>query len=176
MAPPARQRLLSSTIDLLRRHGVHGTGIADVLRESGVARQSIYQHFPEGKDELVAAATRSAGEHVRRIAQHGHVEALLAWWERTLVEHDYDLGCPIAAAALAGPRSPASTAAAREVFASWREDLASALRLDGVAEAELLAGVFVSAIEGAVMQARLERDTAPLRDVATVMRRLMTTE
>ncbi|OUZ12809.1 hypothetical protein BHE97_00955 [Aeromicrobium sp. PE09-221] len=176
MAAPVRQRLLTSTIDLLRRHGVHGTGIADVLRESGVARQSIYHHFPDGKDELVAAATQAAGEHVRRVAQGGHVDALLAWWERTLIEHDYDIGCPVAAAALAGPDCPASTRAAREVFATWREDLASALRLDGVADPELLAGVLVSAFEGAIMQARVERSVTPLRDVAIVMGRLIVPE
>ena len=176
MTPPPRERLLTSTIELLRRYGVHGTGIADVLRESGTARQSIYHLFPAGKDELVAAATRTAGEHIRHVARRGHVDALLTWWERTLIEHDYDIGCPVAAAALAGPDCPASTQAAREVFATWREDLAAALRLDDVADADLLAGVLVSAFEGAIIQARVERSAAPLRDVATVLRRLIGSE
>jgi TetR/AcrR family transcriptional regulator, lmrAB and yxaGH operons repressor len=55
---------------------VAGTGIAEILVTSGVTLRSIYLNFPAGKAELVAAATRSAGDEMstmleRCIRQHG---------------------------------------------------------------------------------------------------------
>jgi AcrR family transcriptional regulator len=57
-----RERLISATAELMQRHGVAGTGIAGIVDTSGVTRRSIYVNFPGGKAELVAAATRSAGD------------------------------------------------------------------------------------------------------------------
>ena len=59
-----RERLTSATATLMQRHGVAGTGIAEILSTSGVTRRSIYLNFPGGKAELVAAATRSAGDEL----------------------------------------------------------------------------------------------------------------
>src|SRR5215216_214321 len=59
-----RDRLTSATATLMQRHGVVGTGIAEILATSGVTRRSIYLNFPGGKAELVAAATRSAGDEL----------------------------------------------------------------------------------------------------------------
>ena len=59
-----RERLTSATAALMQRHGVAGTGIAEILAESGVTRRSIYLNFPDGKAELVAAATRAAGDEL----------------------------------------------------------------------------------------------------------------
>ena len=62
-----RDRLTSATATLMQRHGVAGTGIAEILSTSGVTRRSIYLNFPGGKAELVAAATRSAGDELTTI-------------------------------------------------------------------------------------------------------------
>lgn len=170
--PGARDRLLDATIESLRRHGVHGTGIAEVLSTSGAARRSIYQHFPGGKAELVAAATRRAGDFIargRRTDPHTHVDHRIDWWVRQLERHDFALGCPVAAAALAGSDSPEIVDAAGEVFAQWSESFAAAL-VDAGADADRAAtlGRFhVSAIEGAIMTARALRTLQPLEDLRT---------
>ncbi len=159
------------TAALLRRHGVHGTGIAEVLARSGTARQSIYQHFPGGKAELVVAATRRAGEFIVDLSDdddpHAHVDARIDWWIGQLERHDYALGCPIAAAALAGPDSPTIVAAASEVFDDWTERFASLLIAAGAdpEAATSLARFQLSAMEGAIMLARARRSTTPLDDV-----------
>ena len=49
----ARERLIASAIELLRRNGVAGTGLAQLLEHSGTARRSVYVNFPGGKSELV---------------------------------------------------------------------------------------------------------------------------
>ncbi|WP_186813895.1 TetR/AcrR family transcriptional regulator [Aeromicrobium flavum] len=175
--PGPRDRLLDATVESLRRRGVHGTGLAEVLRASGTARQSIYQHFPGGKAELVAAATRRAGAFIASRGPadpHGHVDAVVDWWIGQLGRHDFALGCPVAAAALDEPDSPA-VAAAAEVFADWSEGFARRLVDAGAdpAAAAALGRFRVSAMEGAIMTARALRTVAPMEDLRDHLHRLV---
>lgn len=49
-----REQLVRVAFDLFYREGVHAVGINRVLAESGVAKKTLYHHFP-GKDDLLAA-------------------------------------------------------------------------------------------------------------------------
>lgn len=49
-----KEQLITTAFQLFYRHGVHAVGINRVLAESGVAKKTLYNHFP-GKDDLVAA-------------------------------------------------------------------------------------------------------------------------
>ena len=48
----ARERILDTAYELFSRHGVRGTGVDRIVSESGVAKMSLYRHFPS-KDALV---------------------------------------------------------------------------------------------------------------------------
>ena len=50
----ARQRILDTSYELFSRHGVRAVGIDRIIAESGVAKMSLYRHFPS-KDDLVLA-------------------------------------------------------------------------------------------------------------------------
>jgi AcrR family transcriptional regulator len=50
----ARDRILDTAYDLFSRHGVRPVGVDRIVAESGVAKMSLYRHFPS-KDELVLA-------------------------------------------------------------------------------------------------------------------------
>ena len=50
----ARERILSTAARLFYEHGYHGVGIDRIIAESGVAKMSLYRHFPS-KDTLIAA-------------------------------------------------------------------------------------------------------------------------
>ena len=63
---PVRQRLLRVTSRLVYRHGVNATGVALITSAAGVAKMSLYRHFPGGKDELVAAALADQSERAVR--------------------------------------------------------------------------------------------------------------
>lgn len=139
--------MLLNAIALVRRQGVAAAGLNELLERSQTARGSIYQHFPGGKEELIATSTRVIGDamaqRIRTEADHlDPVEIVRAAVDaavRELVDDDFELGCPIAAAASAGPDH-----AAAEAFAS----------------------VVGSAVEGAVLQARAARSVDPLHHVA----------
>ena len=50
----ARERILESAYDLFSRRAVRDVGIDEVIAKAGVAKATLYRHFPS-KDELVLA-------------------------------------------------------------------------------------------------------------------------
>jgi AcrR family transcriptional regulator len=51
---PARDRILDTASELFYRNGYHAVGIDTIVERSGVAKMTLYRHFPS-KDELIAA-------------------------------------------------------------------------------------------------------------------------
>ena len=49
-----RTRILESTVVCLGRFGIAKTTVDDVARAAGVARATVYRHFPDGRDQLIA--------------------------------------------------------------------------------------------------------------------------
>jgi AcrR family transcriptional regulator len=180
----ARERLIASAIEMLRRHGVAGSGLAELLEHSGTARRSVYVNFPGGKSELMAEATRTAGRLVDSTlagsTPAGDVRASLATfvesWRETLRSSDYTAGCPVVAAALGRTESPAAADAAGDVFTAWQQVIAERLMQEAVAsdEAESLATTIVAAVEGAVVLCLATRSTDPLDRTARMLDRLVT--
>ncbi|WGD37458.1 TetR/AcrR family transcriptional regulator [Lysinibacter sp. HNR] len=51
-----REKLIDAVLEVIAEHGVDGVGINRVLHGAGVARGTLYAHFPRGRDELLRAA------------------------------------------------------------------------------------------------------------------------
>jgi AcrR family transcriptional regulator len=175
-----RDRLTTATATLMQRHGVAGTGIAEILATSGVTRRSIYLNFPGGKAELVAAATRAAGDEMTTTLR-GYMDepdpigAFSRMWSEVLVSTDFEGGCPIVAAASSRDESPEGASAAADVFAEWGQLLADRLRKDGIkaAAAQSLSTTIVAAVEGAVILSRAARSTKPLEQATKHLNELI---
>jgi AcrR family transcriptional regulator len=50
----ARERILETAYELFSHRGVHDVGIDELIERAGVAKATLYRHFPS-KDELVLA-------------------------------------------------------------------------------------------------------------------------
>ncbi|WP_064280035.1 TetR/AcrR family transcriptional regulator [Mycolicibacterium iranicum] len=171
----ARDKLLLSTIDLIRRHGVAGTGISAILESGRVARRSLYLNFPGGKTELVVEATQLAGTYIdHQIAAalqlptpQESLAAFIAEWKRVVSDSDFAAGCPIAAAGLARTSEPEIADAAGVTFTRWRDAISASLRHHGLSAetAQALANTVLAAVEGAVVMAIAQRTLQPLADV-----------
>lgn len=168
-----RAAMIRSAISLIRRRGVAAVSFADVLNASGAPRGSVYHHFPGGKAQLVTEATEVAGARVTaeltRVLDTPETAAALRELAETLARGldrgDYAVGCPIAAAALGN--EPDAMAAAGATFDTWRDLIAGKLVRDGAPpqRARSVAVLVVSALEGALIVARTERDPAALDTV-----------
>lgn len=56
MSDDARTRILAATVVCLGRYGIAKTTVDDAAREAGLARATVYRHFPDGKEQLIAEA------------------------------------------------------------------------------------------------------------------------
>ena len=54
VAPEARERLLDTAYELFAARGVRDVGIDEIIERAGVAKATMYRHFP-AKDDLVVA-------------------------------------------------------------------------------------------------------------------------
>lgn len=183
MPKTARERLLAGATQLMARDGVAGMGVAELIEHSKVSRRSVYVNFPRGKAELVADATKSAGEIItgvlEKLVQQAPVSSALASLGALVGAHvagsDYTTGCPIAAATLGRSEAPEASQAARAAFVQWVDLLAGRLEKDGAdpCETESLATAIVAAVEGAVLMSLAARSTDPLDRVIQQMVRLV---
>ena len=51
---PARERILTTAYDLFARRGIRDVGVDEIIERAGVAKATLYRHFPT-KDALVLA-------------------------------------------------------------------------------------------------------------------------
>src|ERR1700759_5371782 len=91
-----RTRMLVSAAEVMRERGAAGVTIDEVLARSGAPRGSVYYHFPEGRNQILAEALRWAGDTIAdsidSAAERGAlplVRGFSEFWERTLLESDF---------------------------------------------------------------------------------------
>ncbi|PRY41436.1 TetR/AcrR family transcriptional regulator [Umezawaea tangerina] len=179
-----KQRMLDSAVLLLRERGAAGVTVDAVLAHSGAPRGSVYHHFPGGRNEIVLGAVRQAGDFITAMvedsASEGDVQQtldrLVLFWKRALTKTDYRAGCPVAAMASdSRDLVPDAGEVVREIFARWHASLTDVLCASGfpAPRAHRLATLVVSAIEGAVILCRADRDLGPLDDVLVEMTSLL---
>ena len=52
--PDARERILDTAYELFSRRAIRDVGIDEVIERAGVAKATLYRHFPS-KDDLIVA-------------------------------------------------------------------------------------------------------------------------
>src|SRR3981081_1199367 len=176
--PRHRGALVRAAARVFRRKDLAANGINEIAEVSGAPKGSLYHYFPDGKDQIAEAAVRFAGAGVvatleKLEKEHDSASAMIRAYCRLLAgwmgKSGFRDGCPISTTLLeSAPQSAALAAAGCEAFAGWRAVIARALVRDGFgkAEAKRLSTLAVSAIEGALILARVEGSAAPIDDVA----------
>jgi AcrR family transcriptional regulator len=168
--------MVRSAAQLIRRRGVSGTGMREIVMQADAPRGSLQHYFPGGKEELVGEALLwMGGVAARRVRKNMEglepatpsalLAALAADWRGDLTAEDFGAGCPlVAAAADVVATSEELRLVLRDAFDGWQGPLRAALVSLGVPaeRAEGLALVVISALEGAIVLARVRRDLAPL--------------
>jgi TetR/AcrR family transcriptional regulator, lmrAB and yxaGH operons repressor len=174
----APEAMIASAVKLLAVHGFQATTFSSVLKDSGAPRGSIYYHFPEGKDQLIAAAIDLAGDRAlaltdsfRGLSATEIVDAFAGLWRTVLVRSGFRAGCAVLAVTVSAD-VPELVERAAAIFRSWRERLGQALEAAGIeaVQARALALTIIAACEGAVVIGRAEHSLEPLDVVAEQLR------
>ena len=173
---PARARMVRSAAMLMRERGIHGVGLREIVTHAGGPRGSLGRFFPGGKTQLMTEAI-----DVALVELFGDLEQMLgdaetfpdaitvivAPWRRLLVDHDFALGCPLAATICDAADNDSLRSHVSELFAAWRATVVDAYARFGASptEAEAHATVLMAALEGALIVARAQRSLEPLDTV-----------
>ncbi len=180
-----RDRLLTSTNELFRTHGLNGTSLKQVTEAAGAPIGSLYHHFPGGKEELAEAVLRTSGATYQALfemiadAAADPAAAVTDFFEgaaAVLEETDFIDICPIGTVA----REVASTSerlreASQTVFDGWFAAMAGRLEAAGVPSVDAvdLARTTVATLEGCFMLARTARDATVLRTAGRHVRSMV---
>jgi AcrR family transcriptional regulator len=168
--------MVQSAATLIRERGIHGTGLREVVAHSGGPRGSLGRFFPGGKTQLVTEAIDVAlaelfGDLERTLGDAETfpeaIRVIVAPWRRLLVDHNFALGCPLAATICDAADTDSLRAHVSESFNGWRAQVADAYTRFGAppAAAEAHATVLMAALEGALILARAQRGIEPLDTV-----------
>jgi AcrR family transcriptional regulator len=180
--PAKRERIVHTTRDLLRRRGVAGTTMLDVVAAAGASRGSLYHYFPGGRSEMVEdAVTDAVTEYsdallaLVDLAPREAIPLIVEVWRSEAEASGYAAGCPVVAAALGGEAEPGAREIAARAFIEWTDAVADWLAGAGVPadRTASLANLLLSAVEGAVIVGLAQRSSEPMVRVADELVRVV---
>jgi AcrR family transcriptional regulator len=171
-AASVRDRLLNTAADLFYREGIRAVGVDLVVERTGVAKTSLYRHFPS-KDELVAAVLerddRNYWAYWDRIADRfaedpkAELTAHVRWIAQYIGRPEFR-GCAFLNAATEFPAAdhPARQIALRHK-AELRRRLGALTHRLGVNDPATLADQLVLLIDGAYVNGQLRGKRGPVQ-------------
>lgn len=180
-----REQILQTTRSLLEKQGYHGTGLNEIVRESGAPKGSLYHYFPEGKEQIVAETVLGSGrETAERIraelkgaaAASKAIPEFILRVAENVETSGFAAGSPLTAVAMETvKKSERIHLACREAYALLGSAFEEKLLADGFSRAEAaeLSTFIVASIEGGIILSRTQFSTDPLRAVAKQIKTLL---
>lgn len=183
-----KDKLIESARDLFHLQGYHNTGIAQILKKSGVNSGSLYYYFPTKEDLLMAVLEwyrDNIEEDLIKLHTDGisdpieKVFGLLNGYRQMLMLFQFDLGCPIGALALELSNShPNARSLILVNFEQWVDRVEGFLRtaedrFPNDTDLRALSIHILSTMEGGMMLAKTYRSTAYFDQTVTQLRNFM---
>jgi AcrR family transcriptional regulator len=178
---PARERLLETASRLFYERGFLAVGVDEIVAESGVAKMTLYRHFPS-KDDLVVAYLKRADDEFcdwfeRALATaHEPRDKILAVFTGlgALAQRTQCLGCPfqVSASEFPDPSHPAHKIAVAHKREARRQ-FASLAKQAALREPAALADQLLMLMDGAWVAARMFGRSNPARHVRAAAEALL---
>ncbi len=156
-----RERILQTAYELFTRHGIRAVGIDTIVARSGVAKMTLYRHYPS-KDELAVEFLHrrrafslgwQAEVQRRRLSPAESLLAVFDALDKWYRSPDY-AGCPVVKTVLEVEQSGHPLrAAAEEHFAAVRDFLRQLAEQAGVRDPHNLARQWHMLIFGSIVAA-----------------------
>lgn len=181
-AASTRHRLLEAAITLMRRSGLSGAGINEIVRESGAPKGSVYYYFPNGKQQIVEEGLAQYSQRVvafidaslsgkRRPGEK--IRALFNAFAIRIEQGDFRHSCPVGTVCLdldAGVESLRPVIA--NAFGQYMQAIAVHFPFRDRQREKSFAGLVLTAIEGAYVRGRADRSGKPFREAGALLAEL----
>jgi TetR/AcrR family transcriptional repressor of nem operon len=180
--PNVRDKILRAGLDQFHRVGFNGSSVEDITDLAGVPKGSFYNHF-KSKEDL---ALEVIGRYIEQsphallgdtaIPPLKRLKSYFSALGQQFVDSGYKKGCLLGnfSSELADHSGPVRRRL-ESAFDEWVNHIAAVIReaqkvgeVDSKLKPEQLAGVLLSAFEGALLRGRVLGDSAPLKEFMAV--------
>jgi len=180
-----KSKFIDAAVHLIEEQGYHATGLSQIIKRSGAPKGSLYYHFPDGKEELAAAAVQQAADKLVSLIEENVSDTLpIAEAIRDFVlgvasgveMTNFQSGGPLTAVAMeTATTSERLNLACREAFSQIIAAFSKKLVDAGVSstKADQLAVFITASIEGGIILSRTNHSGKPLRQVAEQLYTMM---
>ncbi len=178
----AREQILQTTCDLMEKQGYHGTGLNEIVKESGAPKGSLYHYFPEGKEQITSEAVLQSGRVTAERIQNGlkgnsnaakAIHDFILNIANQVASSGFAAGSPLTAVAMeTATQSERINSACREAYTLLETAFKEKLLESGFTkrQAEELGTFITAAIEGGIILSRTAHNVDPLLVVAKQLR------
>ena len=180
-----REHILQTTCGLMEKQGYHGTGLNEIVKESGAPKGSLYHYFPEGKEQIASEAVLQSGKATAERIQNGlsgNTNAAKAIYDFILNIADhvessgFAAGSPLTAVAMeTATKSERINSACQEAYILLETAFKDKLLECGFTKlkAEELGTFITASVEGGIILSRTYHSGNPLRTVAKYLKVLL---
>ncbi len=182
-ATDTRERLIEAAITLMRRSGLSGAGINEIVRESGAPKGSVYHFFPQGKRQIVKEGLAQYSERVvtfidsrlsSRRKPGEKVKALFNAFAERIELGEFRHSCPAATVCLdLDSELDGLRLVVAASFDQYVKAIAAHFPLLDRRRARSFAGLLLTAIEGAYVRGRADRSSKPFREAGAWLAELV---
>ncbi|MEK0179710.1 MAG: TetR/AcrR family transcriptional regulator [Oscillatoriales cyanobacterium] len=180
-AQETREKILREAAALFNQYGYSGSSMSDIMRVTGLQKGGIYNHF-KSKDELALQAFDFAAECMRKQyltalkGKHNSVDqlkAVISLFSTFAENPPIPGGCPLLNTAVESDDAhPALRQRVQIAMDGWRALICKIIN-KGIAkgevrenvEADAVATIVISTLEGAVMMSKLYGDAIHVKRV-----------
>ena len=180
-----KENLIETAAKLFETKGYYGTGLNEILAESGAPKGSLYYHFPKGKEQLALEAIYSEGKKIKSNVQthlqniEHPVEAIVSIIESIAAVIDSDEKSEDMTISLIALETYLTSDILRnaclEIYTSLENLYSEKLIKSGMNKenAIKLGCVISEMIEGGIVYSLVKKSGNPLRLIAEQMPRLL---
>ena len=172
-----REKLTDAAVTLMRRSGLSGAGINEIVRESGAPKGSVYHFFPKGKQQIVQEGLEQYSKRVvafldstlaSKRKPEEKVKALFDAFAERFESSQFRHSCPAGTVCL---DLDSDVEGLRSVVAATLEHYMEAIQphfpFRDRRRAKSFAGLLLTAIQGAYVRGRADRSSAPFHEAGT---------
>jgi AcrR family transcriptional regulator len=177
-----RERILASSAQLFNRQGYFGASLADIMRETGLEKGGIYNHFSSKEQLALESFDYAYGLIQERVRQalsgkFNAIERLLAIvsvFQGIVEDPQVAGGCPILNTAIeADDANEVLRDRARSAMDNWRTTIHRIVnkgierqQIRPGVDADEVASIVISTLEGAIMLSNLYKDPLHIQRAA----------